>query len=331
MTFRDREKQRLVPLKPLIIQTDPSVLGTYKGNKYDFAITNPDENLYDGIRAGALSYFKQRAIQWHDGHDGHPSTHLCCSQSSCVNSFCPFASAPKELGEVLRRLGYAVEEMLPMDADAQGGGAPPYVSFEWIGLENYLNETSFGEVVPAYRRARGKGFTSADFAFRFRREDGKIQVVLGEWKYTEEYAYDQNIQVAESGTDRLSIYGPFIWLADSPVHLSPMRAQVLFYEPFYQLMRLQLLASAMEKAREMDADEVTVLHVAPRANSELVDRITSPGIVHLGGTVHDVWARIVEKPKFKGIYAEDLLAHMLLNAPDSGWAQYMHTRYYPMR
>lgn len=36
-------------------------------------------------------------------------------------------------------------------------------------------------------RTRGANYTSADFAFRFRRNDDQIQLVLGEWKYTEEY------------------------------------------------------------------------------------------------------------------------------------------------
>jgi hypothetical protein len=35
---------------------------------------------------------------------------------------------------------------------------------------------------------RGANATSADFALRFRRYDGRIELVLGEWKYTEFYS-----------------------------------------------------------------------------------------------------------------------------------------------
>ena len=37
----------------------------------------------------------------------------------------------------------------------------------------------------------------------------------------------------------------------------------LFYEP-YQLFRQQLLANEMEKARELEADVVSVLHISHR-------------------------------------------------------------------
>jgi hypothetical protein len=35
----------------------------------------------------------------------------------------------------------------------------------------------------------------------------------------------------------------------------------LFFEPFYQFMRQQFLAHEMEKAHELGADEVNLLHI----------------------------------------------------------------------
>jgi hypothetical protein len=50
-----------------------------------------------------------------------------------------------------------------------------------------------------------------------------------------------------------------------------------FYEPFYQLMRQQLLAREMETARECGADVVSLLHIAPAQNA-CFQRVTSPNL-----------------------------------------------------
>ena len=94
-----------------------------------------------------MRYFAQREIRWHDGIDGAPSNHLCCSQSCCVNFLLPFVRAPKELAAVLRKIGYDVEEVLPFCEDEPlDDGAPPYMVFEWIGTKNYLGEHRRGRV-----------------------------------------------------------------------------------------------------------------------------------------------------------------------------------------
>ena len=47
----------------------------------------------------------------------------------------------------------------------------------------------------------------------------------------------------------------------------------LFVEPFYQLFRLQLLARAMEKSHELDAERVRLVYAAPSRNEELWSRL----------------------------------------------------------
>ena len=54
---------------------------------------------------------------------------------------------------------------------------------------------------------------------------------------------------------------------DGPLHTDVIPYADLFVEPFYQLMRQQLLAHAMERSGELDADTVRVLHVAPATNT----------------------------------------------------------------
>ena len=322
-------------LKTQLFSPEACVPGTYKSKTHDFCLQNEhsDENLYQGIRESALDYFQSRGIGWHDGlfdvtGANYPSNHLCCSQSFCVNSLFPFISGPKRLKEILCSLGYAVKEVLPFDLDLPlGNGSLPFVAFEWIGLENYLRETNFGRVMADKERNRGKGTTSADFAIRFRRQDGSFQMVLGEWKYTESYDA-KSIRFSRAGTDRLEIYGPALAAAGCHIKLpSGIKPDALFYDPFDQMMRLQLLAHAMECKKEMDADVVSVLHVGPKANAELMNKITSPKLAGLGRRIHEVWSGLIADGKFKAVCTEDFLRSVLDATSDADWKRYMQIRY----
>lgn len=211
-------------------------------------------------------------------------------------------------------LGYPVEQVLPLPADSTAAqkelGFPVdeaasredeealsagYVAFEWIGLPNYLRERLYGRVASDASRGRGKGFTSADFAFRFRRTDGRIQVTLGEWKYTEFYENGKSLRYGKkrahgARTGRTSVCGRALESRGCQIRLgSSLSLADLMYDPFDQILRDQSLASAMEQAREMEADIVSYLHVAPKANRELVNRITAPALRGRGDEIHEVW------------------------------------------
>jgi hypothetical protein len=233
------------------------------------------------------------------------------------------------LKAVLNEIGYPVKEILPFEKDGfLANGNRVIVAFEWIGLRNYLGEHMGGRVAADDERSRGSLFTSADFAFRFRREDKRIQVVLGEWKYTERYVVDRCLRYSRSGTDRLKIYEPELSEEGCQIQLREGTLfEALFYDPFDQLMRLQLLASTMEHAGEMDADIVSVLHIAPKANKELVDKITSTELADLGSSLHDIWNRLVVAERFQGLYVEQLLPIVISNAPSREWSEYIQARY----
>ena len=156
--------------------------------------------------------------------------------------------------------------MLPVE-DGQ------YVTFEWIGHENYL-----GEKVPRTgKRTRGANCTSADAAVLFERTDGTRQIVLIEWKYTESYG-GAPLKIAKSGTDRTAIYQPLFDREDCPLDKKLVPAfEALFFEPFYQFMRQQFLAHEMEQAKEFGASTVSVLHIAPDAQHGLSEsHVASP-------------------------------------------------------
>ena len=330
MTFRDREKSRIGPLKSRLFTESAVRDGLYRGVRREFCLHEEygAENLEAGIRSAALAYFEDRAIGWHDGKDREPSNHLCCSQSCCVNFWFPFVQAPDQLGAVLRGLGYDVAEVLAMEADGPlRDGTYPYIAFEWIGERNYLGELRRGEVAPDEGRSRGANFTSLDFCMRFRRSDGRTQLVAGEWKYTEHYPKGVDLRFSRGKTDRLErVYGKHLRKPDCQITGDVPHA-ALFFDPFDQLMRQQLLCTAMERCREMCADVVTLLHVAPVANRELMRRVTSRELAGVGSDVHTIWGALTRPERFKGVATEELLALVCANAPTSQTREYLELRY----
>jgi hypothetical protein len=294
--------------------------GIYKGRLRPFCLPlgHAEENLFPEIRETALTYFASQGIKWHDGQNGKPSNHLCDSQVCCVNFLFPFADKPGALAEVLQPIFPTLREMLPIENGL-------YVAFEWIGQENYLGE----KISRNGKRTRGANFTSADSVVMFERTDGKRQIALIEWKYTESYG-SVSLKIAKSGTDRTSIYMPLFTRDDCPIkkELLP-HFDTLFYEPFYQLMRQQFLAHEMERAQELNADIVCVLHIAPDRNVDF-RRVTSPELAHLGETVTDIWKKLVlPSDRFISVNTERLFGSLSVEQLSEmrAWLEYINARY----
>lgn len=350
MSYRDREKFRLIPLKPQLFSPEAiAEPGSYKNAPREFCLVEAysAENLWRGCREEALAYFANRVIPWHDGPEkaSRPSNHLCCSQTACVNVLMPFRNAPEALAAALRTLDFPVRRILPFEADRPGNdGSPPlegrqvaaggYVAFEWIGTRNYLREGPGGRPAEDNGRSRGQNATSADFAIRFEDLDGQVQLLLGEWKYTESYSVGADKRLgrlgkSETRTDRLVTYLPFLEAEDCPIQLPEgVGPEVLLFDPFDQLMRLQLLAKAME-GEEVGASKVTVVHVAPEENIDLLERITSPELARLfpDASVHSIWSKLVPSGRFRPLSTRALLEALIPAAPDPAWGRYVRMRY----
>ena len=294
--------------------------GIYRGEPRPFCLPHDcaQENLFAEIRNTSVPYFVAQGIKWHDGGDRRPSNHLCGSQVCCVNFLFPFADKPRSLAEFLRPIFPAVREMLPMEGDQ-------FVAFEWIGQENYLGE----EISRSGKRTRGANFTSADAAVMFERNDGLRQIVLIEWKYTESYS-TTSLEVSRNGTDRKSIYAHLFHRDDCPLNRDILPDfGVLFFEPFYQFMRQQLLAHEMERSCELGADVVSVLHIAPAHNLDF-RKVTSPALRSLGDSAVDVWKKLVRMPdRFISVSTEDLFGDFRVeNFPKLvAWGKYISARY----
>ena len=105
--------------------------------------------------------------------------------------------------------------------------------------------------------------------------------------------------------------------------------EALFFEPFYQFLRQQLLAHEMELAHELDADRVSLLHIAPAHNADF-GRVTSRALKPLGHTATDVWPRlVVPRDRFLSVSTEALIGP-LRAAPLPqmvDWLAYVAARY----
>lgn len=279
------------------------------------------ENIYAPIRAQALDFFKERLITWHRGKACVSS--ILSSQVAAVNFLFPFIDRPKELLAVLKAFLPGTAEILPITADQRGDeSAFPHVTFEWMGERNYLKEPRWGQ--------RGKNATSVDSLFRIRHEDGEIRLLLVEWKYLESYQNAKVERVSKNGTDRLQLYSPLLSQPDSPVQ-PDFPLDELLVNPFYQLMRLQLLAREMERAGEMEATSASLLLIAPRANLELNTCITCKPLAGEGRTIQGTWLELVGDKRFSAIYTEDLLEVIRTRTTDRDWADYLTLRYGDMK
>ena len=321
--FLESEKRRLTKFKTTsaYFSLAARVDGIYKGKPRPFCLplACAEENLFASIRSACTAYFAQYQIKWHDGRDRRPSVHLCDSQVCCVNFLYPFADKPAALAELLRPYFPDVHHMLPVE----NGG---FVAFEWIGQENYLREKNRRRDGV---RTRGANFTSADAAVIFERQDGKRHFVLIEWKYTESYR-STSLKMAKSGTDRTAIYAPLFEREDCPLHKKLLPGfEALFYEPFYQLMRQQLLAHEMERANELGAEIVTLLHIAPEHNGDF-KRVTSPELRPLGESATEVWNRLLLHPnRFASVSTEEMFTELNMERfPELvEWWKYITARY----
>jgi hypothetical protein len=297
--------------------------GYYKGKPRPFCLplAYAEQNLFPEIQESTLEFFQKNRIKWHDGNNGKPSNHLCSSQVCCVNFLFPLGDSPDSLRKIFSRIYPDIEKMLPIENGR-------YVSFEWIGAENYL-----GEKKAAYRsRTRGQNFTSADAAVMFERKNGKRQIVLIEWKYTESYG-STNLKYSRSGTDRTAIYRHLYDREDCPINYEVLPDfDALFYEPFYQFMRQQLLANEMEKAGEMGVDVVSVLHIAPTANQDF-QKVTSPLLTGISNSAVEVWKKLMKADdRFLSVSTEHLFESLSSDQlPDiKPWIRYIHERYHKL-
>ncbi len=283
--------------------------GIYKnGNTYTFCLPleSSTENLFEEIRDKSINYFKNHGIKWHDNNGDFPSSHLCDSQVCCVNFLMPLINSEEVTLNLFKRYFPDITKVLSMDEDS-------FVSFEWIGKENYLKEKiKFGTT-----RTRGANCTSVDASIMFETTTGKKIVVLIEWKYSESYSSTSYLY-SKNGTDRTTIYQHLWDKKNCIIDKNKVPSfKSLFFEPFYQFTRQQFLAKEMELANELGAEEVYLMHLSPKVNTDFKE-ITSVDLKSLGNSATDVWKNLVkDSSKFLPLYIEEFFSKKIITKQNS--------------
>ncbi|QDM40640.1 hypothetical protein [Altererythrobacter sp. TH136] len=198
-----------------------------------------------------------QAIDWHTR-----ANHGASSQVCCVNFLFPMvhdqALASSWIDHVL---GLRGAEAKPIE---NREGRDCYLTFEWFPETDYLNEAnSNGE------RSRGSNSTSVDAAVRYRYE-GKEYLTLIEWKYTEAYSAIRHASEIAGDSTRLARYSNLWKRPHGPIRAdAPVQLPDFFLNPWYQLLRQQMLAYHCELDPLSGFDRVDVLHISPSENESL--------------------------------------------------------------
>ncbi len=323
MTFLAAEKkhQLVWKLTTKTLPREAKVPGLYFSRLFPFClpIEHADHNLYQEIRDEALATFERLNILWHTSAlPNLPSNHLCSSQVFCVNALFPFAHRADALADLLRPNFPDLVRMLPVEDDL-------FVTFEFIDSDNLLGEIP---KLGAYRH-RGAGNTSIDAIVLFEDTNAQRVLLFIEWKYSESYA-SVNKRFRTDGTDRAESYKELFYGPLTPFNLELVpRIEDLLWEPIYQLMRQQLLATYYRELGDRDVDQIRLVHVAVGQNKAL-RAVTSPRLREFGSDIYEVWPKLLIDPTdFLLISTEDLFRRFPLDLhPDlEPWLRYMKSRY----
>ena len=235
-----------------------------------------EHNLLPDVRAAAIELFAAEGIQWHAAINSGPTNHLLSSQVQCVNALAPGLKDPAFVAT-------AFDGVLPI-AEAVEVEPQRYLTFEYIGDADYLHERA------GLARTRGSMTTSADAAVAYRSTAGGKELALIEWKFTENYVGHE--LGAPRGAPRQDRYRDLWEATDNPLRRDVIPYDDMFVEPFYQLMRQQLLAHAIEKSTTNDYDVVRVVHICPTENAGVHSALNRDSHRAAGTDVLEIWRKV---------------------------------------
>lgn len=275
--------------------------------------------LLEPIRDVATSLFDRLGIQWHS-YIGHGRS----SQACCINFLMPLADKPGLLSHwVGNLLSIEPPKMLPIEKD--GADAHCYVAFEFTGPNgiDYLGEAEGG--VPQ----RGAHATASDAAVAFLNPEGGTELLLIEWKYSEQYRSHRLSEDKEG--KRIRRYSAKAFAPEGPIRADMgLVLTDFFHEPFYQLLRQQMLAWQIERDAQSGIDRARVVHISPSGNKAL-HNVTAPKFRNLAGIEHrDAFeayrACLVDPDNFIERSVEEAFAP-LSGWPEAGWWSLLTSRY----
>ena len=224
------------------------------------------------------------------------------SAAACMNTIGNIAKNKKDLISFLGRFNIEIEDILSFPTGASFDGEvykdSGNVVFEWIGPKRSPLHEVGGK--------RGQNRTSID-AFVLATIKGKVTQLLIEWKFTEAYNGRTQLQkfAGIAGSERLRRYSSCLAKLRKN-HDFPFRMDYeggiglydLGYEPYYQLMRMTLLAkltTPFEFDNGLRVEDYRIIHLSHSQNKRLStlskNHISyTPGLrQYAGESLHEVW------------------------------------------
>ena len=283
-----------------------------------------DGNLYPSLRGEkrARRFFEVRNIRWwQDARNGddsagkYPTRNMASSQVACVNFLLP--EVPEALSAMLQAVDDDVMGVVPIE-DRESHSL---IEFEWIGLGHALE----GPAV----KTRGANSTSVD-AFIIAETSAGRRAYLMEWKYVEEYS-SKDLGEGSKGETRPCRYARLY--AESPAFNGKAPLEAWLFEPFYQIMRLRLLADRMIRDRELGVSEAKVVLVVLEGNRAYRERVTSPWFetAFSNRTVSDIVRETLAAPDYtyasvsQATLADAVREHC--GEATASWSAYHRQRY----
>jgi hypothetical protein len=292
------------------------------------------ENLYPGLRVAnrALTFFGERSIKWWtSARSGDrslatdfvgPTRNLASSQVSCVNFLLPLAEIPGALTALLKGIDPDVTDVKAI-VDRSGHRSP--VEFEWVGWDRPLE---------GGRITRGAYQTSVDALLVARTRAGR-RAYLIEWKYCEAYPHPENKGLA-GGDTRRARYGALFGSPESPFKPGATLDDFLF-EPFYQIMRLRLLAERMRQegvTPDLKVDDARLIVICPEANQQYRIAVQDTPLAArfpAETTVEGIVRNTLKDPVSFAVVGQETLVETLRQSevsPSLGpWLEYHRARY----
>lgn len=283
-----------------------------------------NENIFSGISAN---------VKFHN-----ELMHIRSSAAACLNVFGYLNQHPNDITPFFNQFGLNIQEVITFPTNVDYGDEiyddESPVVFEWIGpKESPINEGKGG----------GRGYirTSAD-AYMLAKINNKITQLLIEWKFTETYNSESYAHKfgGTNGIERLRRYSsvltklrnnsfPFKFSEEGKIGLADFS-----YEPFYQLLRMTLLAKMTTPANlgSLGIEDYKIIHLSHSENDDLntlskIHLKYSPGLKgFIDNPLHDTWIELLDDKEkehhIMGFWNKAL--HVLSNGKDK---EYLVDRY----
>ncbi len=238
------------------------------------------------------------------------TSHTLSSQVSCLNHLFLLRNDKQAVLSIIKNIDKEIVDLFEIVTDNY---KPAYIQFEAVSDKDHLNEK---------RPTRGSNCTSIEALIYGVRSTGEKLLFPIEWKYTEYYG-NQNKAEGKAGDVRKKRYTGLI---ENSTQLKTNSHDILYVEPFYQLMRQTLWAEQMiaNKADErIQADDFIHLHIIPKENSTLLAKKYLPE-----KDMETTWRNcLINQDKYKIIAPKDFLQTACVK-PYEALFEYLDVRYW---